>query len=239
MVRGFKLYEVNATGGEIKPVDVRALKPGAQVWPQFLPGGDDFLFLLVPRDERGPEVYLATLRDGQVINPVMLMRNDTAATFARAAGGRLLFVRNDNLYAQKLDRRKRRLIGEAELVQQGVASLPGLNEWRACFSASRSGVIAWRPGRAALNQVTMLDRRGNQVGTVGSPGSFHTIALSPDETRLLAISDESLLFEPGQPGRVSLGTGGGLGSVVSRWISSLRSPSRPATGGAVREWRGA
>lgn len=146
----------------------------------------------------------------------MLMRNDTAATYTPAVGGCLLFVRNDNLYAQKLDRRKRRLIGQAQLVQEGVASVPRLNQSRASFSVSRTGVIAWRRGRAALNQVTMLDRRGNQVGTAGPPGPFHTIVLSPDETRLLAVRPpESSLFEPGKPGRVSLGTG---------WTWALWSP---------------
>ncbi len=209
MVRGFKLYEAPASGGEIKPVDARALKPGLHVSPQFLPGGDDFLFLLVSHDERGPEVYFATLRDGQVVDPVMLMRNDTAAVYTPAGGGCLLFVRNDNLYAQKFERQKRRLMGQAELVQAGVASMPGLNQWRASFSVSRTGVIAWRPGRAALNQVTTLDRQGKQVGTAGPPGSFHSVALSPDEARLLATSDESWLLEPGQPGRISLRPSGG------------------------------
>jgi eukaryotic-like serine/threonine-protein kinase len=111
---GPKLYEVPASGGEIIPVDARVLRPAQYRWPQFLPGGDDFLFLLVPPDGREAEVYLATLRHGQVANPVRLMENDTAAAYTPAVGGCLLFVRNDNLYAQKLDGRKRRLIGQAQ-----------------------------------------------------------------------------------------------------------------------------
>jgi serine/threonine protein kinase len=238
-----KLYEVPASGGEVKPLDARAPKQGVLRWPQFLPGGDDFLFLLVPSDGSGAEVYLATLRDGQVINPVMLMKNDTAAAYTPVGGGCMLFVRNDNLYAQQLDRRERRLVGQAKLVQKGVASVPRLNQSRACFSVSRTGVIAWRAGRAALNQLTILDRRGKQVGTAGPPGSFHSIALSPDETRLLAISPESWLFEPGQPGRISLGTG----SVWALWSPdgarlfgehALRQlTERAVNGGEVRDIR--
>ncbi len=201
-VRALGLFAVPASGGEFKPVEMAGIKAGNYLWPRFLPGGDDFLFLLDPRGGEAAEIYLATLRNGKVINPVLLMKNDTAVAYTPAGGGRVLFVQNDNLFSQRLDRRGRRLVGEAELVQTGVFSIPQLS--RATFSVSRSGAIAWRPGRAALNQVTIFDRHGKEIGTAGPPGSFSDIALSPDETRLLCGGS---LLEPGKPGRVSLGTG--------------------------------
>ncbi|MGO9262569.1 MAG: hypothetical protein ACLQU1_40755 [Bryobacteraceae bacterium] len=202
-----RLYTVPASGGDLKLADVPGMKAGTYRYPQFLPESDDFLFLFEPDEGEGADVCLATLHNGKAINPVLLMKNETAASYTPAGGGRILFVRNDNLYSQKLDRKGRRLEGDAELVQQGVASVPGLDVNRAFFSVSLSGVMAWRPGRAALNQVTILDRQGKEVSTAGSGGPIQSLALSPDETRLLASGDDSWLLDPGQSGRQSLGRG--------------------------------
>src|SRR4030095_4182690 len=87
--------------------------------------------------------------------------------YTPASGGRLLFVRNDNLYAQTLNRTARKLEGEPELIQQSVASSPAFHV--AHFSVSRTGVVAWRPGTAGLSQVTVFDRQGREIGTAGFP----------------------------------------------------------------------
>jgi hypothetical protein len=128
------------------------------------------------------------------------MKNQTMARYTPSGGGRVLFVRNDNLYAQRLNREARKLEGEPELLEQGVASSP---EWAlAHFSVSRAGVIAWRPGRAFYSQVTLFDRQGKQIGTAGPPGIFRTLDLSPDGTRLLA--NGATVLEPNQPGSLKL-----------------------------------
>ena len=118
-----------ASQREVKLVDVPGMKAGRYEYPQFLAGSEDFLFLLIPEDAEGGEVYLATLRDGKAVNPILLMKNDTAVSYTPAGGGRILFVRNDNLYSQKLDRKGRKLEGDAELVQQGVASVTRSAMW--------------------------------------------------------------------------------------------------------------
>jgi Tol biopolymer transport system component len=64
--------------------------------------------------------------------------------------------------------------------------------------------LALRAGR------TLADRRfqqgGEQLGTAGPPSPINHIRLSPDETRLLGASEDGgWLFEPNQPGRLSLG----------------------------------
>jgi len=207
------LYFFPAQGGEAKRVDVLGMKPGSYRYPQFLPGGEDFLSLLVPDGAEEAEVYLATLRNEKAVNASLLMNNDTAACYTPAGGGRILFVRGDNLYSQKLDRKGRKLEGDAELIQQGVASLPGFIYNHADFSVSRTGVVAWRAGRAALNQVSIFDRRGKEIGVAGPPGKIDSIFLSPDERLLLAEgADGAWLLTPGQPGSLSLGKG-----VLFRW----------------------
>jgi len=212
---GGRLYAVPASGGDAKVVEAPGMKAGDCRYPQFLPGTEDFLFLLLPEDAEGGEVYLATLRDGKAVNPTLLMRNDTAASYTPAGGGRILFVRNDNLYSQRLDPEGRKLMGDSELLQRGVASIPEVSVDRAAFSVARSGAVAWRPGKAALNQVTTFDRHGKEVGTTGPLSATQSLELSPDETRLLAHGERSWLLDPGQSGRLSMGTG---------WLWELWSP---------------
>ncbi len=182
------LYAVPAAGGVAKRIDVSGevrRESTGSIWPEFLPGSEDFLVLSasVARGIEQSEIYLATLRDGRAADPVLLMKNATAARYTPAGGGRLLFVRNDNLYAQTLNRTARKLEGEPELVQQRVASSPAFHV--AHFSVSRTGVVAWRPGTAGLSQVTIFDRQGREIGTAGSPTVVQTLRLAPDETRLL------------------------------------------------------
>ena len=243
------LYAVSAAGGVAKRIDVTGPRfassgvPWDLMWPEFLPDSEDFLFLSVSvaRGIEQSEIYLATLRDGRAVDLVLLMKNATAARYTPAGGGRLLFVRNDNLYAQTLNRTARKLEGEPELVQQRVASSPAFHV--AHFSVSRSGVVAWRPGTAGLSQVTIFDRQGREIGTAGSPTVVQTLRLAPDETRLLlGFNATAWLLEPGRPGQQQLEQG----SLDTLWSpdgskfldavppgeKDIRVVERPVTGGS-------
>jgi hypothetical protein len=154
-----------ASGGEPKPVEVAGLNTRRLLYPEFIPGADEFIFFAIASDLEQGEVYLATLRNGKAVAPVVLMKSDTAARYTGFGGGRLLFIRNDTLYSQKLDLKARKLTGEPEVVAADVASGPGRGIALGDFSVSQSGVVAWRPGKAALSQVTTFDRRGNVLGT--------------------------------------------------------------------------
>ena len=234
-----RLYAI-APGGEVKPIETPGLTKGAGfIWPEFLPDSKDFL--IVEEFPEGPEnnIYLATLGGATLSNPVLLMKNQTMVRYTPSGGGRILFVRNDNLYAQKLNREARRLEGEPALLEQGVASSP---EWAlAHFSVSRAGTIAWRPGRAFYSQVTLFDRQGKPTGTAGPPGIFRTLQLSPDGTRLLANS--GTVLEPNQPGSLKLRDVGlnALGALWSADGAHLLLPGdskileQPLGGGQGRE----
>ena len=201
------LFVVPAAGGVAKRVEVSVLKDGFFFyWPQFLPGSDDFLVVAAAANIEESEIYLATLRDGRAADPVLLMKNSTAVRYTPAGGGRILFVRNDNLYAQTLNRTTRTLEGEPELIQPRVASSPSF--YAAHFSVSRTGVVTWRPGTAGLSQVTIFDREGKEIGLAGSPTVVQTLRLAPDETRLLVgFNATAWLLEPGRPGRQQLEQG--------------------------------
>jgi WD40 repeat protein len=195
-----ELYTVPAGGGSAAKIELPGVGEGGYFWPEFLPGGNDFLVSFQPRGAPLPDVYLATLRDGKAENPVRLMTNPTAASFTPAAGGRLLFVRSDTLYSQSLNLTRRSLEGDPEVVVRGVASSPIFRA--ASFSVSRTGVVAWRPGREAISQLTTFDRQGKSLGTTGPAGLLLSVKLSPDERHVLVSSGTDVwMAEIDQPGR--------------------------------------
>jgi hypothetical protein len=202
------LFSIAADGSRVTAVRTPGLKPGQIRSPFFLPNGNDFLFLLEPADSGEPEVYLATLRGDEVVDAVLLLKNETAARYTPAGGGRLLYIRNDNLYSQRLNRSTRALEAEPELVLRSVGSLPGNAMNMGYFSVSRTGTIAWKPGVADLAQATVFDRRGERIATSGSASAITSLVLSPDETRLLLYSIRGgWVTEAGGSGRVPLPTG--------------------------------
>jgi len=171
------------------------------LYPQFFGDGDDFVALFrSPTTEAS--VGIGTLRGGRVADVKLLFPNDTAAQYTPADGGRLLFVRNDNLYSQRFNRAARTLEGEPELVVQGVASQPALS--RADFSVAANGAIAWRSGRAGLSQVAVFDRTGARVATAGPPLPISSISLAPAGDRLLVDGDPPSLVTVGDQGRERL-----------------------------------
>ena len=175
----------------------------AVLYPQFFRDGDDFLALFDSDDEL--DVGVGTLRGGQVVDVKPLFKNETAAGYTPADGGRLLFVRNDNLYSQRFNRGARAMEGEPELVVRGVASQPTLE--RADFSVAENGAIAWRPGRAGLSQVVVRDRSGARVGTAGPPAPIASIVLAPAGDRLLVDDSPFSLVTAGDAGREKLPAG--------------------------------
>jgi serine/threonine protein kinase len=200
------LFSVPAAGGAAQRLEVPGLKEGRYNNPDFLPGGEDFLFTFAPPDSEAAQIYLATLRGGRIVETQLLLTNDTSAAFTPAGGRRILFVRSDNLYSQKLDRKARQLSGDPELVQERVASYVDVR--LAYFSVSRDGSIAWRSGTAVVAQATVFDRKGNRIGVAGAPAPITTIVLSPDESRLVAHGDTGTwLIDANGPGRVPLKLG--------------------------------
>jgi serine/threonine protein kinase len=200
---GIGLYGVPATGGKAFPIEVPGLKEGRYYNPEFLAGGDDFLFLFIPLDSAGAQLFIATMRGGKAVDPRLLVGNTTAAAFTSAGGGRILFVRSDNLYAQKLDVKARHLIGDPQLVQEGVAS--SVVYRNAYFSVSSSGTVVWRSGTAVTSQVMIFDRKGNRKGAAGASVPADIISLSPDEAHVLVSSEAgSWVMESNGPGRTSL-----------------------------------
>ena len=83
--------------------------------------------------------------------------------------------------AQRFDADQLQLTGEPFPVAEGVAYNKGIG--RGSFSVSENGVLAYRSGGGQINQPLWFDRGGKQIGSLGAPGTYFTLGLSPDEKR--------------------------------------------------------
>jgi len=213
-------YSANVRGGSWSDSGVvvlgqaeALLTPAADGSARVFPGGDrplrypEFIhgtpYLLAYCGD--VDVCLAAIDNGAITDVVTLFPNDTAARYTPSGGGRVLFVRGDNLYAQRLNLATRAVDGDPQLLVRGVAS--NVNLSRADFSIADNGTLAWRPGRAAEAQVTAFDRRGNQLGTSGPPGAMDIVSVSPADDSRLLTAEPFWLLTAGETARGSLPAG--------------------------------
>ena len=178
------LYQVAATGGTPKPVTSLDAARGevAHGFPQFLPGGHQFLYLAA--SSRPGE---SSIRAGSLDSTTskVLLTADTSAAYAplfRGQPASLLFVHDGALMAQAFDSRRLELSGERTVVVPEIR----YQRWNhASFSISSSGVLLYQGGGAGNQQFDWFDRQGKLVATVGTRNDFTSpygsFSLSPDE----------------------------------------------------------
>jgi Tol biopolymer transport system component/predicted Ser/Thr protein kinase len=188
------LMQVSAGGGIPAPLTRLDTKAGeaSHALPSFLPDGRHFLYLRRSASAERTGVYVGSLDatpEQQAAS--ILVATTFAAVYAAAPdpragttrGGFLLFVRDSTLMAQPFDPDTRTLSGEPVPIAD---NLGGTAYGLAPFSASSTGTLVYRGGGGvgmAQSQLTWYDRQGTVAGTVGQPGAYNSIALSPDGTR--------------------------------------------------------
>ena len=179
------LFRMSSSGGS--PVEVT--KPDASRfeqshrWPVFLPDGNHFLYLAANFSGQLEKnaIFLGSL-DSQERRLLV----STSANAAYAEPGYLLYMRdNKTLVAQPFDRRRYVLSGEPYTLSDEVLYTPLVD--RAVFSVSSGEVLVTQTGKgASFSQLTWFDRSGKPAGTVGIPGSYSNVRLSPDGRRVAA-----------------------------------------------------
>jgi len=175
------ISRISASGGELKVI----LRPGPEqtgIWsPEFLPDGRHFIYY-AEGSAAARGVYVSDLGS---MAPRRLLDADTAAVYA--ASGHLLFIREEKLFAQKIDLALLSTTGDAFLVADKVAFLSS----KAALSASAAGPIVFRRGPHGIpGQFVWIDRSGQELKQVGAlfPNN-NGWAMSPD-SRTLAIGRE-------------------------------------------------
>ena len=179
-----------SAGGELgDPVTTLDPSRGGETthrYPWFLPDGRHFLYLRASHNAAGQDaVNSIWIGDTGSKQTSELMQSATNAAFAR---GHLFWVRDGFLMARPFSPDTLSFTGEPFAVGEGVVTQP--DSWRATFAVSEAGPIAFQTGLASKMVLTWVDRAGKKLGTLGDPGQFAFIRLSPDGRSLAAsVSD--------------------------------------------------
>ena len=182
---GSPLFRIPAVGGDA--VAVTKLGPGqtGHFFPQFLPGGRQFLFSVAGQTET-EGMYLGSLDSPESRR---LTAADSAANSMPSGGiaadakgmylpsGWLLYTRQGTLVARRFDPARGELTSDPVIVADAVVS----------FSVSPAGLVAYRAGRVTnRRQLTWFDRPGKAAGTLGGLDENGLIGpeVSPDGRRV-------------------------------------------------------
>ena len=151
-------------------------------WPTFLPDGRNFLFVIDWSLRDG--LYLASLDDPTPLLVAHGIRGNTAF-----ADGKVFYVRDGTLYAQKLDVGRHALVGEPEpIVNQELEQDTGFS--RSGFSIAANHAMIYQSRRSYGSRLVWFDRSGKELETVGPPAPYHP-RLSPDGRQLALTRDSS------------------------------------------------
>jgi len=202
------------------PVHVTKPMRHDQRYPQFLPDGDRFLFLLLAGKTDVAGVYVASLSGAA---PVRVLEGNTRAAFvpAPAAGGDgyLLFRKPEGLMAMVFDTTRTRTVGAPFLVATDVSG--GANTGFGAFSVSPDGTLAYARDTSVSQELVWLDRSGKRLSVVASDVNLSDVGLAPDERRVAvslatgASEPDVWILEPGRsPSRFTFGPSPGWGSPV-------------------------
>jgi serine/threonine protein kinase len=184
------LMRVTDAGGTAFPLTTLDSSRGELIHgaPAFLPDGRHFVYRRAGNLENSG-IYLGSLdAKPEQQSTRRLAATVSSVVFAPSQGsgnssfGYILFVREGSLMAQAFDTRRLEMAGEAVPIAEGLN-----NSAAPQFSASLTGVLAYRSGivqAIPITQLTWFDRTGKSLGTIGEPGRYNTVAISPDGTRV-------------------------------------------------------
>jgi len=175
------ILRISPTDGAATPVT--SLLPGqvSQMWVQFLPDGKHFIYLArtsLTSSDPGAKIYAQSLDGG---DPILLLANQSRVI---AVPDYLLFAQDQSLFAQRMDWKAARKMGEPLLLARNVAASPaylGTSE----FTASQNGVLIYGSATgSSFDQFNWYARDGAVVGSFEPVIDFQQFTLSPDGKHL-------------------------------------------------------
>ena len=177
---GTNFYEVLVENGSLRETAVGKVN---MRWPEFLPGGQRFVYVA-----ESPSIR-AMAADYASPKPVPLMETDSRVEYAppRRPGdpGYLLFLRGASLMGQPFDPDRLRLAGEPFPIARNVINYG--STLSPSFSVSDNGVLVYQAD-FPISELKWYDRAGKEVGVVGRPAAYWgTLRVSADGRRVAAV----------------------------------------------------
>jgi eukaryotic-like serine/threonine-protein kinase len=176
---GGRLHVLDADGVSLQRITEldRARGDAQHSYPQWLPNGRDYLFLVRTTDAPTTGIYAGTLDSAR---QTFLVPSDTNAQYA---SGRLFFLRQGSaaLWTQAIDLDGMALRGTPSRLADQI----GLSTWpwdvyAAPFSVSSTGVLAYHATSMVESQLVWYDRAGRVLDSV-APAAIHANPeISPD-----------------------------------------------------------
>jgi len=178
------IQRVDAGGGIPRPVVSVDTEAGetAVGWPEFLPDGRRFLYVMWSEDAS------SRLMLGEPDSDEVTYLMDVESRVQYAEPGYLIYVRDDTLVVQPFDAAAGRIEGDPRPVAQQM----GINEvGLADFSAARNGTLVYRAEGSAVRRLVWRDRSGRELGSIGTPAAHGDMWLSPDGGRVVVDTGDT------------------------------------------------
>jgi Tol biopolymer transport system component len=172
-------------GGPVTTIDNTRMAETTHRFPSFLPDGRHFLYLrgshAANNQDAVNSIWVGDLESEETFE---LMKSGTQANYAQ---GHLFWVKDQFLMARPFSTQDLEFTGEAFAVGEGV--VVQLGAWRAAYAVSEAGPLSFQGGLAAEQILTLFDREGKVLGTIGDAARYSEIRLSRDNRYLAAGID--------------------------------------------------
>jgi len=172
-------------GEPVTTIDNTRMSETTHRFPSFLPDGRHFLYVrgshAANNQDAVNSIWVGDLESEETFE---LMQSGTQANYAQ---GHIFWVRDQFLMARPFSVENLEFTGEAFAVGEGV--VVQLGTWRAAYAVSEAGPLAFQGGLAAEKILTLFDREGKDLGTIGEAAMYSGIRLSRDNRYLAAGID--------------------------------------------------
>ena len=177
------IWATSAAGAPSREVTRLDAKQGdtSHRWPEFLPDGEHFIFVIRSSQLQRAGLYVGSLRD-PTIRKVSTLQSRALVT----RDGWMLFVDGRLLWRQRFDLDSHVLVGERAAVAENIE--PDLKITGAVrITAADDGTLAFLSPADARTRVNWVDDQGKVIHVLTEPGYYVNPSLSPDD-KTLAIS---------------------------------------------------
>jgi dipeptidyl aminopeptidase/acylaminoacyl peptidase len=187
------LDRVDVATGEVKRLRAidKAAKETGFGSPQFLPGGERFLYQVVSDDPARQGTYVSSLaRPEERTQLLKIAGKAVYAPSTRGHPGYLLWTADQTLMARPFDADSLTFEGEAVAIAENISfsdlSTQQYSWERAAFWVSTNGLLVYSPAVEpphAKLPLAWVDRNGKVLGDLGPEGPYNALAVSPDGRR--------------------------------------------------------